>query len=159
MGMDKQALIQAVLFAGRTMSTAAVMFHSTLAARQGLSATEEKAIELLGRFGPLTAGELSAKSGLAPASITGLIDRLERKGFAARVKDPKDGRRVRVALRPERLSAFVPYFADFVRDLEALLAGYSVEQLEAILHFLSHSTALQQQATARMSASSEEPSR
>jgi DNA-binding MarR family transcriptional regulator len=49
------------------------MFHATLSARLGLSATEEKALDLLDRFGPLTARQLAERSGLAPASVTGLV--------------------------------------------------------------------------------------
>jgi MarR family len=52
---------------------AAVMFHAALSARLGLSATEEKALDLLDRFGPLTARQLAERSGLAPASVTGLV--------------------------------------------------------------------------------------
>jgi DNA-binding MarR family transcriptional regulator len=139
------------------MSTAAVMFHTALAEKQGLSVTEEKAIDLLARFGPISAGDLSTKSGLAPASVTGLIDRLERKGFAERVKSPEDGRKVLVKLREDPAQAFAPHFAYFVGGLEQLLAGYTVEQLEAILHFMTESTALQQRATARLSGTPEEP--
>jgi DNA-binding MarR family transcriptional regulator len=72
-------LLDELALAGRAMSAATVMFHATVAARQGLSATEEKALDLLDRFGPLTAGELAKRSGLAPASVTGLINRLEEK--------------------------------------------------------------------------------
>ena len=49
-------LLEELALAGRAMSAATVMFHATVAERQGLSATEEKALDLLERFGPLTAG-------------------------------------------------------------------------------------------------------
>jgi hypothetical protein len=85
--------------AGRALSTAAVMFHTALSAELGLSASEEKALDLLDRLGPLTAKQLAQHSGLAPASVTGLVDRLERKGFASREPDPTDGRRALIALQ------------------------------------------------------------
>ena len=53
-----------------------------LAELSGLSPTEWKALDLIQRLGPMTAGVLARESGLAPASVTGLISRLERKGFA-----------------------------------------------------------------------------
>jgi DNA-binding MarR family transcriptional regulator len=89
-------LLRELEAAGRAQSAATVMYHSALAARRGLSATEEKAIDLLDRFGPLTAGELARHAGLAPASVTGLVDRLERKGFARRLPHPRDGRSILV---------------------------------------------------------------
>jgi DNA-binding MarR family transcriptional regulator len=136
--------------AGRKLSTAAVMFHTALAHRQGLTATDAKALDLIGRFGPLTAGDLGARAGLAPASITGLVDRLEKRGLVRRVKDPTDGRRVLVELDHARLAAFAPLFDDLVREMNELSAEFSVEQLETILRFLEEAARRQQAATARL---------
>jgi DNA-binding MarR family transcriptional regulator len=128
-----------------------VMFHTAVAARQGLSASEEKALDLLERSGPLTAGELARQSGLAPASVTALINRLEAKGFARRVQNPSDRRSVLVEVDPERVSATVaPLFADWVGSLQELYAGYTDEQLEVILHFLNEAARRQREATARL---------
>jgi DNA-binding MarR family transcriptional regulator len=143
-------LLRRLELAGREQSAATVMFHTALAARRGLSATEEKALDLLERFGPLTAGELAKRSGLAPASVTGLVNRLERKGFARRVPHPSDRRSVLVEIDPAAVAAIAPLFSDWVASLHELLAGYSDEQLELILHFLSEAARRQQEATARL---------
>jgi DNA-binding MarR family transcriptional regulator len=152
--LDRRAeLLQQLALAGRASSAATVMFHTAVAARQGLSASEEKALDLLERSGPLTAGELARRSGLAPASVTGLIDRLEHKGFARRVPNPGDGRSVLVEVDSERVHATVaPLFADWVGSLYELYAGYTDEQLEVILHFLTEAARRQQEATARLTA-------
>jgi len=135
------------MMAGRVQSEATVMFHAIVAAKQGLTATEEKALDLLDRSGPLTAGELARRSGLAPASVTGLIDRLERKGFVRRIPNPSDRRSVLVEVDAERVFAsMAPLFADWVRSLEELYAGYTDEQLETILHFLTEVARRQRQA-------------
>jgi DNA-binding MarR family transcriptional regulator len=144
-------LLQRLAMAGRASSVATVMFHTAVAARQGLSASEEKALDLLERSGPLTAGELARQSGLAPASVTGLVNRLEQKGFARRIQNPSDRRSILVEVDTERLYARVaPLFADWTRALEELYAGYSDEQLEVILHFLTEAARRQQEATARL---------
>ena len=136
------------MMAGRVQSEATVMFHAIVAAKQGLTATEEKALDLLDRSGPLTAGELARRSALAPASVTGLIDRLERKGFVRRISNPSDRRSVLVEVDAERVFAsMAPLFADWVRSLEELYAGYTDEQLETILHFLIEAARRQRQAT------------
>ncbi|MEI6726566.1 MAG: MarR family transcriptional regulator, partial [Actinomycetes bacterium] len=44
----------------------------------------------------VTAGELADESGLTPGAITTVLDRLERGGYANRVADPSDRRRVLV---------------------------------------------------------------
>jgi DNA-binding MarR family transcriptional regulator len=151
---DRRAeLLEQLALAGRASSAATVMFHTAVAARQGLSASEEKALDLLERSGPLTAGELARRSGLAPVSVTGLIKRLEAKGFARRVPNPGDGRSVLVEVDSERVYATVaPLFADWVGSLYELYAGYTDEQLEVILHFLTEAARRQQEATARLTA-------
>lgn len=143
-------LLKELETAGRALSTSTVMFHTALAAKQGLSPTEEKALDLLERFGPLTAGELAQRSGLAPASVTGLVNRLERKGFARRVPHPQDGRRVLVEIDRERVAEIAPLFSDFVRSLEELYAGYTEEQLETILHFATEAARRQREAAAKL---------
>jgi DNA-binding MarR family transcriptional regulator len=146
-------LLDRLMTAGRAQSAATVLFHSTVAALQGLSATEEKALDLLDRFGPMTAGELAERSGLAPPSVTGLINRLERKGFARRVPNPGDRRSVLVEVDPERVFAsMAPLFEDWVGSLHELYAGYTDEQLELILHFLNEAARRQQEATTKLTS-------
>ena len=147
----RKQLLEELALAGRAMSAATVMFHTTVAARQRLSATEEKALDLLERFGPLTAGELSKRSGLAPASVTGLINRLERKGFARRIAHPSDRRSILVEVDAERVyAAMAPLFTDWVGSLQELYTGYTDEQLELILHFLTEVARRQRDATAHL---------
>jgi len=148
----RDAATQAVLDAGRVLGATAVLFHTAVAEQQGLSATEEKALDLLDRHGPLTAGELASHSGLAPASVTGLLDRLERKGFVRRAPDPDDGRRVRAHLVRERLAAFVPLFTDFVTGLQAICEQFTVEELETITRFMTATSVCQRDAAAKLSA-------
>jgi DNA-binding MarR family transcriptional regulator len=50
------------------------------------------------RNGPETVGRLGAEVGLSAASVTRLVDRLERRGLVARSRDSEDRRRVDVRL-------------------------------------------------------------
>lgn len=145
--MSRADLLAELLEAGRAHSNAAVMYHAAISARVGLSAVEEKTLDLLARSGALSAGELGELTGLAPASVTGLIDRLQRKGFARRVKDPNDGRRVYVEVEPGVEARFKPYFAAFSARLDDLYATYSDRELSVILDFLRSSAEVQREAT------------
>ena len=97
--------VEAMLGVGREQSDATMMFLNAVAQHFGLSLTEQNAISVIDRLGPLSAGEIAAHTGLATASVTSLIDRLEAKGFARRVRDAQDRRRVFVELEPERASS------------------------------------------------------
>ena len=148
----RRRLLDGLFAAGREVSAAAVMFHTALAARQGLSATEEKALDLLDRHGPLTGRQLAALSGLAPASVSNLTDRLEAKGFAHRTPNPADGRSVLIEATPDRVADLGPLFTDWVGELEDLSRKYSDAELRAITDFLTESARRQRNATARLTA-------
>jgi DNA-binding MarR family transcriptional regulator len=51
--------------------------------------------------GPLTPAELAAAAGVTRATMTGLIDTLERDGLAKRVRDANDRRMMSVSLTPK----------------------------------------------------------
>ncbi|MER6574252.1 MarR family transcriptional regulator [Nonomuraea sp. NPDC001023] len=143
-------MLDELVEAGRESSNAAVMYHSAMGERLGLGMTEEKTLDLLQRLGPLTAGELSQHTGLAPASVSGLIDRLEAKWLVRRVRDTKDRRRVIVEINWERLAGFGELFEPFVAAMSGLYDRYTDDELALIVDFLRRSTALQREATASL---------
>ncbi|MEU4703868.1 MarR family winged helix-turn-helix transcriptional regulator [Nonomuraea dietziae] len=151
---NRKKLLESLFLAGRENSSAAVMFHTAVGARMGLGMTEEKALDLLQRHGPLTAGELCEYTGLAPASVSGLIDRLEAKGLVRRTRDARDRRKVIVEVDHEKLAGFGELFDELVAGLTELYLGYSDEQLELILDFLTRATAVQRAATSSLDATS-----
>ncbi|MGR0159917.1 MarR family transcriptional regulator [Paenarthrobacter nitroguajacolicus] len=149
----RDALLEAVFASGRELSTAAVMFHSKLSELRGLSATEGKAIDILLRYGPMTAGEFGQHSGLAPASVTGLMQRLESKGVARRVRRDDDKRKVLVELVGDQVTAATPYFVDFMNGLAGLLEGYSDEELRIIADYSAKAAEIQKSAAGRLGGS------
>jgi DNA-binding MarR family transcriptional regulator len=94
---------------------------------------------VLVRVGPMAAGELADYTGLASASVTSLVDRLEERGFVRRVRDAHDRRRVIVEPILEREEEFAAHFGSFIEAAMAMLGDYSTEQLAVILDFLTKS--------------------
>lgn len=128
------------------------MFHTALAAKLGLSAIEEKTLDLLGQSGPATASHVALRTGLTRASVTGLLDRLERKGFARRIPNEDDGRSVLVETIGDRTSRIGPMFAEWTRSMDDLYCGYSESELDLILHFMIKVTKRQREAATKLSA-------
>lgn len=155
-GTERQELVRAADAAGRALSTAAVLYHGTLAELAGLSPTEWKALDLIQRLGPVTAGTLARESGLAPASVTALITRLERKGYARRLPNPADGRSVLVELVSDRLGDAAPVFDDFLRLLHGLYEEFSDDELRSIVRFTTEAARRQHEATSRLPRSGED---
>jgi DNA-binding MarR family transcriptional regulator len=60
--------------------------------------TQVSALSALRKCGPLTPGELAAKEGVQPPSMTRVIAALEEHGFVSRRPHPTDGRQAIVEL-------------------------------------------------------------
>lgn len=147
---ERDDLLEALRRVGREHSDATVLFHATVAERLGIHRTDHKAMSLLERAGPLTAGEIAERTGLATPSVTALVDRLEKRGFVRRVRDPRDRRRVIVEPVAEGVARFSPFFESSGRSLAALYAGYTAEELAVILDFLTRSTQRLRDETAKL---------
>ncbi|WP_197087671.1 MarR family winged helix-turn-helix transcriptional regulator [Micromonospora sp. HK10] len=140
---------------GRELSTAVVLFHEAVAARRGLTASENKALDVLARRGPLTSGELARQLGLTPGAVTGLVDRLARAGYARRVPDAADRRKTFVVAEVERLDAELgPVFAPMRAAITDLTSGYTPAERATVAHFVRHVVAILEEQTARVAAAS-----
>ncbi|WP_431679867.1 MarR family winged helix-turn-helix transcriptional regulator [Kitasatospora sp. KL5] len=146
----RDAVLAQVREACRASGAAAAAFHTAVAEKAGLGASEARALDLLQRGGPLTAKELAERSGLAPASVTGLVDRLERKGFVRRVPHPADRRRVLVEHLPEASARLAALSEDWEREVGGLCEEFGTAELEVVLRFLAGSAARQRAAAARL---------
>lgn len=133
---ERAQLLKDLALAGREHSDATVIFHAAVASLLDLHPTDYKALGLVERLGPLSAGDIAQHSGLATASVTNLLDRLEQRGFVRRVRDPADRRRVLVEPVRDRLSAGRAVFASSIRSLERLFERYSEAELAVIADFL-----------------------
>src|SRR5918992_865947 len=80
----------------REVTGQSVLLGQAIARRAGLSPADLEVLGAIDQHGPLSAGQLGELTGLSPAAVTGLIDRLERAGVAARRADAADRRRVLV---------------------------------------------------------------
>lgn len=145
-------LAGSVARAVREQSDAAVIFHAEMARLSGLNPTDHKTMSVLDRMGPMSAGEIARWTGLATASVTDLVDRLERKGFVRRVDDPKDRRRVLVQPITARVEETRGRLSSLHRALAEICAAYSDGDLEAIAGFLSRIAEALRAETAKLEA-------
>ncbi|GIN74277.1 putative HTH-type transcriptional regulator YcgE [Bacillus sp. J14TS2] len=136
----RDELIDDLLNQVKISSTSTIFFHQAIAKHLGLNQTDHKCLELLHRRGSLTAGELAEESNLTTGAITGVIDRLEQAGFARRVKDPNDRRRLLVELVPENIKVIEELFESISQWTVQLLDKYTDEELSIILDYVSRST-------------------
>ncbi|MFC0528105.1 MarR family winged helix-turn-helix transcriptional regulator [Phytohabitans kaempferiae] len=127
-----------------------VRFYDAVADQLGIHVTDLHCVGALSDAGALSAGDLAARLGLTTGAITRMIDRLVDRGFAQRVADPADRRRVLVELTPEATVEVGTHFAGMAIHLEQAIAGYSDERLRFLVNFLEESVAFTRTETERL---------
>jgi homoprotocatechuate degradation regulator HpaR len=75
--------------------------YRELFARHDLTEQQWRIMRVLWSEGKVTSVELSQRTLLAPASLVGILDRLEKKGLISRVRSTTDRRAVHVLASPE----------------------------------------------------------
>jgi DNA-binding MarR family transcriptional regulator len=98
----------------------------------GLTAGEINALAALGA-GARTARELADATGQRPSTLTGVLDRLERRGLLVRRPNPADRRSILLVTTPQGHAHARRVGAAFAA-VEARIAGaVAMVQLEALL--------------------------
>ncbi len=104
-------------------------------------------LDLVARYGPLSPSALARRAGLHPATMTGVLDRLEQGGWVARERDPSDRRAVVVRTRHERGADLMRLYAGMNASMDEICAGYDDAELAVIADFLARATAAGRIAT------------
>jgi DNA-binding MarR family transcriptional regulator len=98
-------------------------------ADENLTAAEINALANLGDGGALSVRELSERTGTRASTLTGIIDRLENRGYLTRELDAADRRSFRLPLTEAGQTVAGRVLAA-IADLErAALAGLSASQM------------------------------
>jgi hypothetical protein len=127
---------------GEADSTQTALFQQAAADSYGVGVREMQALGILMRGGPTSAGALGTALGVTPGAVTGVVDRLIKRGMAKRSEDTADRRRVvieadfaAIATGP---NVYLPIGAAFAE----LYASYTTEELRFLAAHLERSAAI-----------------
>ncbi len=128
-----------VLDALKRIMRAVDMHSRRLLVQHGLSTPQLICLRELARGGPVPSGRLAEQVNLSPATLSGILDRLEARGFIRRVRQLDDKRRVMVELSAEGSALLAhapsPMQDDFLRRFRALSATQQAD-IARVLHKL-----------------------
>jgi DNA-binding MarR family transcriptional regulator len=113
----------------------------------GLKDVDLDCLDILSASGPMSPSALARDAGVHPATMTGILDRLERGGWIARERDPNDRRAVLVRVLPDRFGELLGSYAGMSRSMNSLLGSYSDKELEVIADFLQRCSEAGREAT------------
>lgn len=101
-----------------------------------INRTDSRCVDILEQHGRMSAGQLAAWSGLSTGAVTAVVDRLERAGYARRVPDPGDRRRVLVELTDLAQKLIWELMGRPMREAaRPVMDQYSDAELELLLEF------------------------
>ena len=124
----------------RELSVQLSLLNRKVGARLELKDVDLDCLDLVNLHGPLSPSALARLAGLHPATMTGIVDRLERGGWVTRERDPSDRRGVQIRALRDRNAELLGLFAGMNTSLEQICAGYQEADLELIADFLRRTT-------------------
>jgi DNA-binding MarR family transcriptional regulator len=108
-----------------------------------LSAAEINALANLGDGGTLNVRQLSERTGTRASTLTGLLDRLENRGYLTRELDPGDRRSFRLPLTETGQAAatrVLTAIADLERDALSCLSAEQIAGYHAVITALQEAS-------------------
>jgi DNA-binding MarR family transcriptional regulator len=101
-----------------------------------LKGTDLECLDLISRDGPLSPSALARRAGLHPATLTGILDRLERGGWIVRERDPADRRGVLIQAERARGAEVLGLYSGMNIAMDQIIGEYDEAQLELLAGFL-----------------------
>jgi DNA-binding MarR family transcriptional regulator len=146
----RRRLSNSIKDALRELSNQLSLLNYHVGARAELKDVDLDCLDLIARHGPLSPSAIARRAGLHPATMTGILDRLERGGWVIRERDPADRRSVAVRASRERGAELFGLYAGMNSSMDRLLAGYGDAELELLADFLRRTTDAGRDATDKL---------
>lgn len=114
------------------------MLNQQVGSRISVKGPDLDCLDVIGERGPISPSALSRETGIHPATLTGILDRLESGRWVIRERDPEstDRRSIRVRAIPDRTRDLLAELAGMNAKVDRICADYSVEELELIIDFM-----------------------
>lgn len=132
----RRRLTTAIKESLRELNNELSLLNRQVGARAAVKDGDLDCLDLIARYGPVSPSALARRARLHPATMTGILDRLERDGWIDRERDTADRRAVRVRVRRDRGAEMFRHYAGMNTAMSRLCADYSEAELEVIAGFL-----------------------
>jgi DNA-binding MarR family transcriptional regulator len=145
----------------RELNNQLSLFNHQVSAKVDLRPVDFDCLELLNLHGPLSPSALAKHAGLHPATMTGVLDRLQRAGWITRDRpqDAADRRAVIVSATGKRDGEVYRHLAGMNSKVDDICTGYTEAELDLIADFLQRATTAGRDATGELAADKGEAAR
>jgi len=146
---ESQGLAEAIGFACMRWQEAVEAFDETFGKLYGLNSAERQCLSVIMRA-PQPANAVAKAIGLAPPSVTALIDRLTARGLVHRVADPKDRRKILVAPSEKAVTLGREIYGPIHEAGMLMLKQFSEKEQQVVLRFLTQAIEMQEHELDRL---------
>jgi len=136
----RRRLTVAVKDSLRELSIQLSLLNRRVGAQLDVRDVDWDCLEIVNRHGPLSPTALARRAGLHPATVTGVLDRLERAGFVVRDRDPADRRAFTVRALRDRAAEVYRLYAGMNGAMDRICADYTEAELQLLASFLNRAT-------------------
>jgi DNA-binding MarR family transcriptional regulator len=143
----RRRLVATVKQSLRELRNQLALLNHRVGDRLDLRDVDLDCLDLIARDGPVSPSVLARRAGLHPATVTGILDRLDRGGWVARERDPSDRRAVVVRALHDRNPELLRLYAGMNGALDQICAGYQDTELELLADFLERTVQAGRRAT------------
>ncbi len=139
-------MIAAIRDSLRELNIRLSLLNQTVGGKLELREIDLDCLEMINRLGPLTPSALAKESGVHPATLTGILDRLERGGWLSRDRDPHDRRAVLLSAKRDRGAEIFALYKGMNSAMDGILSHYDDKELRAIADFVQRCAAAGREA-------------
>jgi len=144
MSSDRRGeLVREVRLAVQAFQDSTDAFDEAAAARLGINRTDLRCLSVIAARGLVAVGEIARAISLTRGAATTALDRIERKGYARRVRDPNDRRGVLMEMTDKARADAGAIWAPVVSAGERMIEGYTEAELETVLRYLREARSVQ----------------
>jgi DNA-binding MarR family transcriptional regulator len=155
---ERTALLEELIRVNRAYQSAVEKMDEAFCKLLGVNRTDGRCLDVIDQRPGLTAGELAVAVGLTPGAVTTVLDRLEKRGFVTRTRDPEDRRRVTLTPTPEANRKAWEAYGPLAEMGGPYVSRLSDEELETIISFLRGGTEINERRANEILAEGAEPS-
>jgi DNA-binding MarR family transcriptional regulator len=136
----------------RELSVQLSLLNHQVSAHVELKDIDLACLDIINRHGPLSPTALARRAGLHPATLTGILDRLQRGGWVTRDRDPRASDRRAVAVRAlrDRNGELFDLYTGMNSITDRICDQYTAPELDLLIDFLRRTTDAGQDATSQL---------